>query len=166
MTPDEMKAFIWSRCTPCGKCLLWDGAVANGGVPVMHAQGSKRQEGVRRVLLKAMGVDVEGKVATTTCDNPLCMAEKHVVAWTRKRLQKRSGMQLSTNLARSAKLAAVRRKSAVLTIEKAREMRASGMNGEQAAKHYGVSESAAYKVLAGTTWKEYGSPFAALGRQA
>ena len=41
MTPDEIKANIWSKCHECGDCLLWDGAVNDAGVPQMRLPGTR-----------------------------------------------------------------------------------------------------------------------------
>jgi hypothetical protein len=168
MTPEETKQWIWSRCTRCDKCLLWDGGVDDCGVPQMRVAAEKKVRPVRRVLLEALGVSVAGKLATTTCGDPRCMDEKHVVAWTRKRLQARSAKSTAygRNEARRAAIAMKRRESATLNIEKVREMRASGMSSREAAAAYGVTQSTAHKALAGITWRDYGSPFARLGARA
>jgi hypothetical protein len=164
MTNEDIKSYLWARCTRCDKCLLWDGAVDDAGVPQTRLPGQKKTYQARRELLKALGVSVDKRVATTTCGNPRCMDEKHVAAWTRKRLQKRSAQTFASNAARSLKLAIAARKSvAVLTIEQVREMRVSGMTGREAAAHYGVALSTAQKALSGDSWKEYSTPFAGLG---
>jgi hypothetical protein len=114
-----------------------------------------------------MGVDVRCKVATTTCGNPLCMAKDHVVAWTRKQLQKRSGEKLSVNVVRSAKLAEVARRQSDLTMDRVREIRSSGLRPTDAAHAYGISLQTAARIIRHDSWKEYGTnPWAGLGASA
>jgi hypothetical protein len=164
MTPQETKEWIWSRCHEDGDCLLWDGGTDDQQVPYLRMPGSRKVEAARRVLLTALGVDVTGRVATTTCDNPLCLCEDHCVAWTRAKLQKRSGKKLAGNVVRAAKLQAARRPTATLDIEKVREMRASGMTTREAAAKYGVTQSTAHKAMTGKAWKDFGAnPFFGLG---
>jgi hypothetical protein len=160
MTPQETKEWLWARCTCCGDCLLWDGAVAKGGVPMVRDPDTAKVTSARRLLLIAMGVEVEGMLATTNCGNPLCMTEKHAIARSRKWLQKRIGKDNSTNIKRSAALAIARRKTAILTMDLVRQARSAGMKGPQMVEAYGCSLSAAYSALRGRTWKEYGGPFA------
>lgn len=164
MTPEETKEWIWSRCHEDGDCVLWDGAVDDSGVPQLRRPGSRKVEPARRVLLAALGQEIKGRVATTTCQHPRCMAEEHCVAWTRKQLQKRSGQKLVTNIVRAAKLAAIgRERVGKLSMEKVRAARAAGMTGRAFAAETGVTLSTAQKALRGDAWKEYGAnPFSGL----
>jgi hypothetical protein len=162
MTPEETKRWIWSRCTECADCLLWTGATDDNGTPQMRLPGSRKVHPARRVLLEAMGKDVKGRIATTKCDNKACMAEEHVVLWTRKQLQQRNGKKIAGNVARSAKLAAAAQKRSKLTMEDARMIRSTGMTWREVMERFGVSESTAYDVIAGRHFKDYSSPFAGL----
>jgi DNA invertase Pin-like site-specific DNA recombinase len=112
-----------------------------------------------------MGQDIAGKIASTRCGHQLCMAEQHVTPMTRQQLQKRSGKKLVGNLARAAKLAATRRKTAKLTMEQVQEMRqlrAEGVTTHEAAKRYGITQGAAAKVMRGDSWRDYSSPYTQL----
>lgn len=164
MTPEQTKAWIWSRCTEDGDCMRWEGATDDCGTPQVRRPGSRKVEAARRVLLEAMGKKLDGLLATTTCDDPLCLAEEHCVAWTRKQLQKRNGAKLVGNVARNAKLSAAARARATLDLEAVRQMRASNMTTRQAAAAYGVAQSTACDAMAHLTWKDYSSPFAGLIR--
>lgn len=167
MTPEEIKAWVWAKCHEDGDCLLWDGAVANGGVPTARDPNTEKLSPARRILLTAMGKNVAGKVATTTCNNPLCMAEDHVVAWTRKQLQQRSGEKLTYNMVRAKKLADVARRQSTVDMDLVRQIRAAGMRPKQAAEHFNVPFQTACRIISGTSWKEYGTnPFIGLGARA
>lgn len=165
MTPAETRDWLWSRCTPCGDCLLWDRAVDDGGVPQVRLPGSRKVSSARRVLLEALGRDITGRIATTKCGDQLCMAEQHVVAWTRKQLQKRSAKKFASSLLRSARLATARRRTAKLTLEDAHELRrlrADGVSTREAAERFGVAQSTAAKAMRGESWRDYGGLFTGL----
>jgi hypothetical protein len=164
MTPEEIKGWIWSRCHEDGDCVLWDGGCDDQDVPYLRLPGSRKVVAARRVLLNALGVEIHGKLATTSCGHPKCLAEGHCVAWTRKQLQKRSGRKIAGNVVRAAKLQAARRGGATLSMEKVREGRQSGMTGRAFAELHGVTLSTAQKALNGKSWKDYGAnPFLGLG---
>ena len=115
--------------------------------------------------MTAMGKKISGKVCTTTCGDPMCMEPEHAVAWTRSELQERTGKVLSANLIRKVKLAeASRRRSTVMTMEIAREIRASGLRPARAAERWGIQLQLAARILRNDSWREYSSPFAGLMR--
>lgn len=164
MTPEQVKAWILNRCHEDGDCLLWDGAVARGAGPAVTDPHTGRTSPTRRVLMRAMGFDVNGRVATTTCGNPLCMSEEHLVALTRKQLQQRTGPTISANVVRSAKLAASRRARSYITMELVREIRSSGMRATDAAARWDIPLQTAARILRHDTWREsVGNHFAGLG---
>lgn len=142
--------------------MLWTGATDDNGVPQMRLPGDRKVYPARRVLLEAMGKRTKGLLATTRCDNKACMAEDHVVLWTRKQLQARNGKKYAGNAARSARLALASRARSKLSMEDARLIRDTGMNWREVMERYGVSESTAYDVIAGRHWKDYSNPFAGL----
>lgn len=164
MNPEETKRWIWSRCTECGDCLIWNGAVDDAGVPQMRIPGIRKVLPARRVLMTALGRKIDGLIATTRCDNKRCMAEEHVVAWTRKMLQKRSGKKYAGSADRAVKLMKANEQRSRLGMETARDIRAKGMTAQEVMEQYGVSKSSAYDVIAGRHWKDYSSPFAGLMR--
>lgn len=167
MTPTEIQQWLWSRCHDDGDCVIWDGAVAQGSGPAVSSPYTGRTTPARRVLLQALGVDIKGKIATTTCGNSLCMAKEHSVAWTRKELQKRSGIKLSSNIVRNAKIAAATRARSYLTMEVVRAIRCAGMTATQASQHWNIPLQTVARVLRNDSWKEYGAnPFHGLGAMA
>ena len=168
MSPDEIKAHIWSKCCQDGDCLLWTGAVNDAGVPQMRLPGTREVFSVRRLLLTAMGQDIAGRIASTKCGHQLCMAEKHVTPMTRKQLQKRSAKKFASSLLRSARLATARRRTAKLTLEDAHELRrlrADGVSTREAAERFGVAQSTAAKAMRGESWRDYSNPYTQLVRR-
>lgn len=166
MTSDELLHAIYSRCEPQGECMLWQDAVDATGVPIMRIPGDRARGtiSVRRVLLQDVcGHDLSGLLATFRCTNSACLAPKHVVGWTRKQLQLRSGKKLHGNLQRNAKIATIsRERNGKLSTAKVALMRAERMTATQAAALFGVAPSTAGKALNGRAWKNYGDPFAQL----
>lgn len=160
MTPEETKRWIWNQCKECGDCLIWQGAVDGFGTPMMK-KGQPRTDSARRVLMRAMGKNTKGRIATTKCGDKRCMAEDHVVLWTRKQLQQRSMAKKSGDVTWSIALRNSGRYK--LDMAKAREIRAAGMTWQEVMERYQVSKNTALGVLNGTHWKEYSSPFAGLG---
>lgn len=164
MKPEQIAKWIWDRCHADGDCLIWDGAVAQNSGPAVTSPFTGRTAPARRVLMQALGMDIAGKMATTTCGNPLCMERGHLIAWTRKELQQRTGKGLSVNVLRSAKLAEVARRRSYLTMEVVRDIRASGLRATDAAKRWNIPLQTAARVIRHDSWREYaGNPFAGLG---
>lgn len=165
MTPEQIRDWIWSNCKEDGDCLLWQGACPEKHGASMRLPGTRKVVPVRRTLMEALGKSVKGYVATSTCENPRCMADEHCVIWTRKQLQKRNGQKLSVNVVFASKIARYRRNTfAVLTEDAVRDIRASGMSAKEGAQKYGVWKSTIQKVINGENRKEYGrNPFAGLG---
>jgi len=161
---EDLKEYIRLKSVPCGRCLLWQGSTDKDGVPRMRVPWEDgKSKGVRRTLLKAMGVNVDGKLATTSCDNVMCVSDKHAVAWTRKRLQGRSSKKQTGNVSLSMQRAVNGRRTGKLTMDKVREMRSSGLSYRKAADTYGVTFRTVQKIMRGESWREYGSPFSGLG---
>lgn len=161
MKLSAVKTKIRKKTIRQGECLIWQGATDGDGIPRMRDDDGKNRS-VRRILMTAMGVDLTGKLATTTCDNSACVCDKHAAAWTRKELQARSAKKQTGNVALSMKRAINGRRTAKLDLERVREMRASGLSQRQAAIRYGVSLRTAQKILRGEAWREYGTPWAGL----
>ena len=161
---------IRERCTEVGNCWEWDGGTSNG-FPKIYVPGKDGKRGghtpARRYVMKLMGVDLQrGQLASAKCGNPLCVAPHHAVAMTRAEVSSRAH---ATGYSRSAtfraKSGAVSRARSKLSLEVAQEMRLSGLSTRAAAKKYGISQFAAWRVMSGKHWNDYSSPFAGLVRQ-
>lgn len=170
--PMLQKHLLWmlliqNKCQEDGDCLIWQGATDDAHVPQMRLPGSRKVYAARRVLLEALGKPPQkGHLATTKCDNPLCMAEEHVVLWQRSQLQRRSGKKIAASPLRAYKLqrAHINNGRSKFNPDLAREIRAQGMDWREIMKQYGCSESTAYDLLAGRHWKDHSanSPFTGL----
>lgn len=163
MNLKELAAEFRARCVDDGDCLAWDGAVDSSGCPQVRIPGSRKTFSARRICLEADGKKIFGLLATVNCGNKCCLAPEHLVAMTRKQLQKRSGKIYAASVTRNAKLAEARRKTAKLDFERVAQMRAEvGLTTRQAAAKYGVTQSTAQKIMRGELWKDYKNPFAGL----
>lgn len=162
MTPAQIAQWIWARCHEDGDCMIWDGAIAANAGPAVTSPYTGRTAPARRVLMQALGIEIDGLICTTTCQHNCCMARGHIVAWTRQELQLRTGKSLSGNHARNAKLAQAARRRSYLTMEIVRDMRASGLPAKQVAQQWGVPLQTAARVLRHDSWRDYSSPFAGL----
>lgn len=154
---------IRMRCNEVGDCWELCGPT-NGSTPIMRLDGSRRLRQVRRVVLELQGKKIDGLLAIAKCRTRLCVNPAHAVAVTRSALQQLTAKETryGQRLSRRAALAAARRKTAVLTEEAVAKMRASGLTTHQAAQAFGCSQSAAADAMAGRSWRDYSSPFAAL----
>lgn len=163
MTNAEILSLIWSRCIPYGECLLWDGSTDSDGRAQVRIRGKKGARSVRRELLTAMGVSCDGRVATSTCSNSLCMAPEHVVSWTRKKLQKRTMGRLTGDVRLGASVAVARRRQyAKLTDSQVREIRESEATARELGTRFGVAACTVSRVRRGEIWKVYGGLFTGL----
>ncbi len=112
--------------------------------------------------MQALGKKVDGLLAVSTCGDPRCLAEEHCAAWTRQRLQKRNGKIYAGRLTRAVNLRKAVEARAKLSMEKARQIRAEGLDWREVMARFDVSESTARGVINCTHWKEYSSPWARL----
>jgi predicted XRE-type DNA-binding protein len=155
--------YVYLRSEEIGDCWEWQGALqACGTTPMMRHK--KKTISVRRLIMLEQGLDVQGKVATCTCSNPLCVNPEHLELTTRKRLSKRLAVQLSHSFTRlrKAQISTTVRLRGKLTAQIADEIRlASGKQREIAAR-YSISQSTVSVIKRGLTWRDYQNPFAQL----
>lgn len=153
------------KCTECGDCWVWTGALGRCEQPTMRVNGRRTPpRPVRRILLEARGVDMKGKLATVSCETRTCVAPHHLTAMTRRALVKRSVVrtQYHKRVDRCAKLAARKREAGrSLPQEVVDKVRASA-SAAAAAKEVGISRSTAIAIRAWRTHKDYTNPFAAI----
>jgi hypothetical protein len=156
--------FVRSRCTECGDCWEWQGAVqeGNGNTPVMKRD--RRVRPVRRVVLEAVGVKVAGRLATYKCGNYMCVNPAHLEAVTRSVLQSRISqtMRYHRNPATLAKSAQSRRLRAKLCPELAQRIRETEGSQRAIAREFGVCQATVGAIKSGRTWRDYSNPFGGL----
>ena len=162
MTPEQQAKLIWSRCEEVGDCLLWRGSVDKYGTPMMHDSLTGRTNSVRRVLLRCLGRDTQGRVATCTCGDKLCMAELHVASWTRQQLQARSAKKQQGSVVQAIAVRRGKEPGCKLSMAAARLIREQGLSVAEVMDRWGVCETTARATIAGRLWKEYSTPFAGL----
>lgn len=153
------------RCIECGDCWLWQGATSTSEAsrrPAMNHQG--KVNSVRRVLAVDMGLQLlNGRRASNSCANSLCVSPDHLTEMTPAAVQRRTA-ELTGHQRRPTRNARMRDAHASkLTMELAREIRASPLTQQQAADHYGVSKVVIWRIRNHLSWREYETnPFAGL----
>ena len=155
--------YLRQRSHEVGDCWLWRLAVGKTGYPIM----SPRQTGeslVRRVAARLAGLPLQqGCLVVTSCGEKCCVNPAHMRLSDHKRVAaaaREAGAY--RRLPRRAKIAAAKRASSKLTMEDARAIRASGERLRDIAAAYGVSLGTIKSIRSGSTWREYGSPWAGL----
>ncbi|MDN8612766.1 HNH endonuclease [Variovorax ginsengisoli] len=143
-----------------GDCLVWD-RYCNGHMPVINVDGAPRP--VRRVVFGlAVGPIKPGHEVIHTCKTLKCVAPEHLEQIT---AAKRRTMMAALRNGRGqapSQVRYMREKHGKLSIEKAREIRASDELGKVLAARFGVTPQLISLVRTGKSWAEP-SPFAGLG---
>ena len=126
---------------------------------------------VRRVAIAIDGRAPKSRQPVTcSCNDKLCVRPIHLKLSTYSKIGKATAATgVYAAKARCAKLAEVNRnrKDTKLTMEIAREIRASSESSDVLAARYGVYRSRINAVRRGESWKEYAAtPFAGLGARA
>ena len=124
-------------------------------------KSQRRNNGRRAALELERGARLgKGMLASprVRCKHVDCVNPAHALAVTYKQrgaMQKQSGvLRCDNDPLRLAKLIAERRRVAKLTIEQAREIRASSETLRVDAARYGVCQSAISAIRRGETWRE------------
>jgi len=146
-----------------GDCWIWDAAMAGGKTPVISH--NLKVQNVRRALAIELGLDVEGKTASNSCDDRRCVCPDHIKVMTRKALQVRSAKVYkgsAQNVIRGKKIAAYKRDASTNTQEKVNAIRLADGTQREIAKQFGVSQYAVWSIRTYRTWKDYSSPYAQL----
>lgn len=156
---------IKARCVEIGDCWQW----ATGKSLHFRRYPTVVIDGkvvlARRVayaLLK--GPIPKGYSILPSCGNEFCVNPAHQAALTESQKGKVAAERGAFSYAvRAAKIAEARRKQMKLTIEQAREIRASEEAEPVLAARYGINKSLVGRIRRGQAWKEYGAnPWAGL----
>jgi hypothetical protein len=149
-----------AQCEEVGECLEWQGRMQNGSPQVFMGKkedGQSRYRTARRVFTELLNGSPLPALqrCIATCGNARCM--RHIGVRTHKQIAAiavKAGAQ-STPGFRAAMVRGRRNRPDVkLSIEKAREIRASGLSGPALAAIYGVNRTAIAAVRRGDMWRE------------
>ena len=129
-----------------------------------HAFIEGKVKPVRRHIAEAMGLPVQGKLATYRCGNPLCVHPDHLMVITRKKLQQRIAKEQShqMNPLRRKKISDRARIHAKLTLEQAQAIRDAEGTQREIAKLFGITQATVSVIKRGVTWRDYTNPFTQL----
>lgn len=148
---------IYARCTDDCGCMLWTGAHNHVGHPKI------RNGSARRIVWEIKhGPIPAGKLVSVSCGRTNCL--ECLVLTTKAEAASKAGARADVKARKSASAArAARRSRAIITMEIAREIRASDELGIHIAQRLSVSPSLVFLVRLGKAWRETtASPFAGL----
>jgi len=150
---------MYARCTDDCGCMLWTGAHNHKGHPKI------RDESARRVVWEMTeGPIPPGKLVSVDCGRPQCLS--HLVLTTKAEAARKANARADVRIKKSLGNAkAAREKFGRITIDIAREIRASAETGKSIAERLSVSTSLVSLVRRGKSWREATTnPFAGLAR--
>ena len=154
---------VKNKVVEVGDCWEWQGAMqTTSPVPTMNFEGKVKP--VRRHLAEAMGLPVQGKLATYRCGNPLCVHPDHLMVITRKKLQQRIAKEFKhhTNPLRLKKLSDKARARSKLNMELAQAIRDAEGTQRDIAARFGITQATVSVIKRGVTWRDYTNPFTQL----
>lgn len=159
---------IRERCIEDGDCWIWQGMVRSHA-PRIWSPELREYLPVRAVIVDQQQRRRPGAAYFgSSCGNPLCVHPDHIVQRTPSQQQSHKSRMASSGASlaiRTRKTAAsMQAKAGKLTMEQAREIRASDATLRVLSQTYGVSIEVARRVRIGRSWKEAANPFAGLMR--
>lgn len=156
---------VQARCEEVGDCWMWQGATSDTGYPIMKRYGGPCMF-VRRVVMQLKGRPPAARQpVVSTCGEKCCCNPSHLKLATPSEVGKRAAAQGAySSPARAAKIAKARRNApgAKLTLDQAREIRASEESGPVLAARFGIDKSQVNNIKRGDAWREYCTPFSGL----
>ena len=149
---------IIDRTEECGDCYEWQGATNGAGHPKTENQMCRRMVWVR-VYGELRACDL----VTTKCENSLCVNAAHLVLTNKAKVARKSNARHAVKLKRAASSARTNRAGlGKITMDLAREIRASNKQGKDWAAELGVSAALISHVRCNRSWVEFSNPFAGL----
>lgn len=155
------------RCTECGDCWLWDGALCGGyngshRTPSMHFRG--KTASVRRVVyeLRHGGIP-EGKVISPRCGQRLCVSPECLQALTVKQSKERAAKRGAfSNPGKNRRGAMTKRARSWITDEMVAQIRTANVASRKIAADTGVSLSHVKAIRRGQARRDYANPLGGL----
>lgn len=149
--------YLLSNTKEEGNCMVWQGRSYNG-CPKCRIDGNSRH--VRREVYEQVYGELPARLQVgVKCKTPLCVAPDCLVARTRSAAMK---VAKFTAAGRAANVAAARRR-AKLTIEVARQIRASDKPSAVLDRELGLFAGCASRIRTNRSWVDHSNPFAGLG---
>ena len=144
-------------------CWIWKGLTSRGPMPVIHI-GNSNVSARRRLYQEITKTTLtQGQIVKTSCGDKLCMNPAHFVVMTTQEARAVDAAKGSFN---TLKMQVTRlrttRARAKLTMDIAREIRASEDDAGTLAKKYGVHRKQINLIRQGKAWQEVASPFSGL----
>lgn len=162
MTPEEKQNALDAAAkytVEDGGCLIWTGRLS-----CSNGQPKLRNKSMRREYWQATrGAVPKGKYLSVSCENKLCL--EHLVLVTRSEISSRQNASQRIRAMKRASSAKAARSKAKLSLDIAREIRASTDSMYVEAKKWGVHPSLIARIRRNEAWREdiaQASPFAGL----
>lgn len=165
MTYDTWLKSLLDLCVPVGECIEWQGPTKKGKTPVVYVPagyvlpewGQYKQSA--RVVLWVLFHESRppaGTVIRPKCCNDKCVAVEHMVTVPRSKQTVEQALrgELSTPACAAAAIRRARSRGTKLSVEIAREIRASSEASRVLAPRYGVSRATITAVRRGLLWAE------------
>lgn len=156
---------LLARTDEYGDCNLWTGTTANR-VPMVYHQG--KMYPVRKLMLELAGIHIHGTFIATSCRTPECICLDHISQRTAQQqmaVMTKNSSKGSSHVIRIAKLTEYKRRMAAkITMEIAREIRASEKTQREIAAQFGIDRSLVGRIRRNQSWRETSSPFGGLFR--
>lgn len=148
-TPLEVR--FWAKVDRRGddECWPWLACVDDHGYGVINAGGKYgRSCKAHRISALLAGIDIRGVVIRHTCDNPICVNPRHLLAGTQA-----DNIADMHRRGRSGAIGELHH-YAKLTEAKVIEIRLSPLSNKRAALLYGVCESNISAIRRRISWKQ------------
>lgn len=165
MTYDQWLNGLLDLCVPVGECVEWQGTTIGAKTPsiyvprgfVLPEWGQHRQSARTVIWTLFHGARPPvGSILRPTCCNDRCVAVEHMVAIPRARqsIEQAKRGEFDTPKRAAAAMRRARSRGTKLSVEIAREIRASAEPPKVLAPRYGVSKATITAVRRGVLWPE------------
>lgn len=153
-----------ARYEEVGECWEWQAGISKATkVPIFCLKHTSVT--ARKFIMAANGHDTDGKYVVYTCGNRVCVNPDHLKVLTKKQHMVHMGKHVGIGVTRSHKIAKAKRAAVgKITMEQAREIRASSATCKQLSEQYGLSPSRISVIKRGRGWSEMNGFFTGLMR--